>query len=65
MARLVKHEAKRPIIIQVSDKPVAICMCGLSKNKPYCDGAHHETANEEEACVYRYNENGTRTEIKE
>ena len=58
MARLVKHEEKRPTIIQPSDKPMAICMCGLSKNKPFCDGAHHGTATEEEGCVYIYDEEG-------
>lgn len=25
-----------------SEEPVALCRCGASKNKPYCDGAHEE-----------------------
>jgi uncharacterized Fe-S cluster protein YjdI len=26
--------------VRLSDKVTALCRCGLSRNKPYCDGAH-------------------------
>jgi CDGSH-type Zn-finger protein len=40
MPRLVHHDAKEPYRIDPQDKPVFVCMCGLSKNLPFCDGAH-------------------------
>jgi len=31
-----------PFIIKgkLGNTPIALCRCGASKNKPYCDGAH-------------------------
>jgi len=54
MARLVKKEDKSPKIIKVGEETIAICMCGLSKGQPLCDGSHSVTRDEEEGKVYKY-----------
>jgi CDGSH-type Zn-finger protein len=59
MARVVKHEAQGPYEIAEGTKlPIYICGCGLSKNKPYCDGSHKKTRAEAAGEVYEYDENG-------
>lgn len=58
MPRLVKKTAHGPL--QVGDKD--ICMCGLSKNQPFCDKSHLQTLGEDEKKLYWY-ENGKREEI--
>lgn len=59
MARLVKHEKQAPFVVPEGTKlPVAICACGLSKNKPFCDGTHRGTRDEEQGEVYMYDESG-------
>ncbi|MFQ5840443.1 MAG: CDGSH iron-sulfur domain-containing protein [Candidatus Methylomirabilales bacterium] len=64
MARLVKHERGEPYKIEVEGgKPIWICGCGLSKNKPYCDGSHKKTRDEEADGVYIYNEAEHRVKV--
>ncbi|MCY0883571.1 CDGSH iron-sulfur domain-containing protein [Acidianus infernus] len=59
MARLVKHDRNRPYMIKADNGQVFyICACGLSRNKPFCDGSHKRTLDEEEGSVYVYDENG-------
>jgi CDGSH-type Zn-finger protein len=60
MRKVLKSD-RRPLEIPPQEKSVWICMCGLSKNQPYCDGAH-KTIAEEEGKVYEYDAHGHRTE---
>ncbi len=44
MARIVKLDKQSPYeIAEGTELPVYICACGLSKNKPFCDGSHKGT----------------------
>jgi CDGSH-type Zn-finger protein len=47
MARIVKHTATGPLEVKPSAESVWICMCGLSKTYPFCDG-HHKLARKQE-----------------
>lgn len=58
MSRLVLKTAHGPK--KVGDK--FICMCGLSKNQPFCDTSHKKTLNEDDEKLYYY-ENGKQEEV--
>ena len=63
MARLVRHEATGPQEVKPSDKSVWICMCGLTKDQPFCDGSHKHARKEEAGKLYVYDR--TRENVEE
>ena len=60
MARTVTKTDKVPLEIKPQTQSVWICMCGLSKNQPYCDGSHKAVLDEEDGKPYAYDEQGHR-----
>jgi CDGSH-type Zn-finger protein len=55
MSRLVRHDAKGPAVIEIAPgKIVEICLCGLSQDKPFCDGSHRKTRDEPEHQLFVY-----------
>ena len=63
MARIVRHEEKAPMEVKIGGESKWMCMCGLGKNKPFCDGAHKQIEGEEEGKLYKY-EDGKKVEVK-
>ena len=61
--RRVLKTANKPLEIKPQEKSVWICMCGLSKNQPYCDGSHKKVADEEDGKTYEYDSEGHRQEV--
>ena len=57
MSRLIKHEMNHPYEVpEGTELPAYICACGLSKNKPFCDGSHKKTRDEVPGETYVYDD---------
>ena len=54
MARLVVKTAHGPHELKPQKHSAFICMCGLSKNQPFCDSSHKRTLDEKDDTVYMY-----------
>lgn len=52
-----------PMEVKWSIESKWVCMCGLSKNEPFCDGSHKLYGDEEDGKLYNY-KNEKRVEIK-
>jgi CDGSH-type Zn-finger protein len=73
--RIIIHERTGPYRVKIRDIEgaekvdsnskllefeVEFCGCGLSNNKPFCDGSHEMTEDEDLSTVYAYDENHQR-----
>lgn len=59
MSREITHDETGPAVFNEDDLEeqggtIAICQCGLSDNKPFCDGSHTATGDEDGDVLYKY-----------
>ncbi len=77
MSRYIRHDRNHPFVVKLGSVPgfsnltndeklknfeLHMCACGLSKNKPFCDGSHMKVQNEKQEMYYAYKENNEQVE---
>lgn len=70
MARKVLHEEDEPYFVdddefEAQGRDIAFCQCGLSDDRPFCDGSHRQCADEADGVVYEYDADGERHVVSE
>lgn len=59
LARLVTTNRQGPYQVDgKSGESIYVCGCGLSDNKPFCDGTHKHTEDEDSDALYVYGRQG-------
>ncbi len=59
MPRLVYLDRRGPYKVETEQgKALYICGCGLSKEKPFCDGRHVMVKDEDDHGLYVYTDQG-------
>ena len=65
MSRLIRHDASGPALIEVGGQTIAVCQCGLSRNKPFCDGSHSKTHGEAAGVIHIYDAEQRRVALED